>query len=482
MHKASDTLTFTSDSRIGVYSRRFQYSTLDTCTAACVAAFFDGDPATDALGGYGGSGPYRQNAWGAQTLSTVRYEGPILGLKSQLIAGFDLSYQRNQRTFQAYSLPAGYTVRNTIPRSILFPTHVMPAGYAVITPTLANIANSSATAATVVRNDGESTDYGAVLTERLWLAPALSVIGSVRVDAYRAEFDSVTVAGQFTPLKSKSTLTDPRASLVWEPAPTRTIYVSWGRSATPQGTGVVANATGIAVATRDLEPEKNESVEAGAKLAFLGGRLTATAAAFSVKKNNATQTAPSTGFLLAQSGERQRVRGIELSLSGRLAKGWTVNAAYAYVDARIEQSFVACSATAIPCPAGAAASTPVLNSYVVGRQVLLAPRNSGSLFTNYELRGPLSGLSLNGAVTFQDGFPTGYTVSTAAPAPTALSKIAYVPNSLSFDAGVAYAFGRYRVALNGANLTDRLNYTQVFSNRAVPAPGRSFILTVGVRL
>jgi catecholate siderophore receptor len=35
------------------------------------------------------------------------------------------------------------------------------------------------------------------------------------------------------------------------------------------------------------------------------------------------------------------------------------------------------------------------------------------------------------------------------------------------------------VALNGSNLGDRLNYAQVFSNRAVPAAGRAFILTVG---
>jgi catecholate siderophore receptor len=480
-HKASDVLTITSDSRVGVYDRYFQYSTLDTCTAACVAAFFDGDPTTDALGGYGGSGPYHQNAWGLQNITTVRYEAPLLGLKSQMIAGLDLSYQNNRRTFQAYSLPAGYTVRSTIPRSILLPDHVMPPGYAVITPTLANIAGSSATAATVVRNTGDSTDYGAFLTERLWFTPTLSMIGSGRIDAYRAAFDSVTVAGLFTPLRSKSTLTNPRASLVYEPAPTQTWYLSWGRSATPQGTGIVTNATGIAVTAKDLAPEKNESFEAGAKLGFLGGRLTATAAAFYVKKNNATQTDPSTGFLLAQSGERQTIRGVELGLSGRIARGWTVNAAYAYVDSRIDESYLACSATAIACPAGAAASTPVLNSFIIGRQVLLTPKNSGSFFTNYEFDGGLKGLSIGGGVTYQDGFPTGYTVTTVAPAPAALSKIAEVPYTLSFDAFAAYEFGRYRAALNATNLTDRLNYTQVFTNRAVPAPGRTVIATLGVR-
>jgi catecholate siderophore receptor len=44
----------------------------------------------------------------------------------------------------------------------------------------------------------------------------------------------------------------------------------------------------------------------------------------------------------------------------------------------------------------------------------------------------------------------------------------------------AYKTGRYRVALNGYNLTDRLNYTQVFGTRATPAPGRTLILSLGV--
>ena len=39
--------------------------------------------------------------------------------------------------------------------------------------------------------------------------------------------------------------------------------------------------------------------------------------------------------------------------------------------------------------------------------------------------------------------------------------------------------GRYRFAINGYNLADRLNYTQVFGTRATPAPGRTLILSVG---
>ena len=473
-HAFNDKLLVTSDSRVGIYDRFFQYSTLDTCAAACVTAYFDGNPNTEPYGGYGGSGPYKQNAWGAQNVSTLRYEGPIFGLKSMMIAGLDVSYQNNKRTIGAYALPAGYTVRNTIPRAINHPDPSVPAGYFVIAPTLSNIANSSATATTVIKNIGESSDFGGFLTERLWFTPQISMIGSIRVDAYRAEFDTVTVAGVYAPLKSKSTLTDPRLNLVFEPSDNQTYYLSWGKSATPQGTAIVANATGIAATSKDLEPEKNESYEIGAKIGLFGGRLTATAAGFYVKKNNATQNDPATGFLLAQSGERQTVKGVELGLSGKITQNWTINAAYAYVDSRIDESFSTCATLTNLCPATAPTTTPVLNKYIIGRQVLLAPKNSGSVFTTYEFDGSLKGLSVGGGVNYQDGVPTGYTV-----AATGLTKIAYVPKSVSVDAVVAYTFDRYRVAFNVSNLFDRLNYTQVFANRAVPAPGRAFVFTVG---
>ena len=53
--------------------------------------------------------------------------------------------------------------------------------------------------------------------------------------------------------------------------------------------------------------------------------------------------------------------------------------------------------------------------------------------------------------------------------------------TVTLNAYLSYETGRYRVSVNGYNLADRLNYTQVFSNRAVPAAGRTLILSVGAR-
>ncbi|WP_163574571.1 hypothetical protein, partial [Klebsiella pneumoniae] len=79
------------------------YTTVDQCNAACTAALFDNNPATIPYGGIGGSGPYDQDAWGVQNISTARIDFDVGGFKNQLIAGVDLSYQSNKKTFYAYT-------------------------------------------------------------------------------------------------------------------------------------------------------------------------------------------------------------------------------------------------------------------------------------------------------------------------------------------------------------------------------------------
>ena len=129
-HDPAPWLKLESDSRLGVYSRYFQYTTVDRCdqTAAtffCANNLFDNNPATVPNAFIGGSGPYKQNAWGAQNISTARADLHIGGLRDQLIVGTDVSYQKNDKTFFAYTLPPGVTARTLIPRNLLNPSAVV---------------------------------------------------------------------------------------------------------------------------------------------------------------------------------------------------------------------------------------------------------------------------------------------------------------------------------------------------------------------
>jgi len=317
------------------------------------------------------------------------------------------------------------------------------------------------------------------------------VIGSLRLDRYLAELRSVTYAGAAVSVKAPSTLKSPRVSLVWEPAPDQTLYLSWGRSQTPQGTSIVGAGTALTVTAKDLAPETAEMWELGAKVRVPHSRMAATVSMFRILKDNALQTDPATGFLLAQSGERQEVKGVELGLTGRVTQAWTVTAGYAYLDAKIKESFATCALaaanatgtpTGIICPVGTATASPVVNRVAVGRQVAFVPKTSASLFTTYDLSDLVSGLSVGGDVTYQAKTPVGYTARSVSftdrTSQTAL-RISEVPDNITVDAFVAYRTGPYRFSVNAYNLADRLNYAQVFANRAVPAAGRTIIFSVG---
>ena len=247
-------------------------------------------------------------------------------------------------------------------------------------------------------------------------------------------------------------------------------------------------AAAFTVTSKDLAPEDSEIYEAGAKFRVPGTMLSATGSLFDIKKDNALQTDPATGFLLAQSGERQEVKGFELGLIGKLTSAWTLSAGYTYLDAQIKESFSNCAVptattgtpSGVVCPVGVTAPSPVVNTVAVGQQVVFVPKHSASLFTTYDLGGWIDGLSVGGDVTYQSRQFLGYMPAAAFADRTDLTAlIAEAPENLTFDAYVSYKTGPYRFAINGYNLADRLNYTQVFGTRATPSPGRTIIFSVG---
>ena len=56
----------------------------------------------------------------------------------------------------------------------------------------------------------------------------------------------------------------------------------------------------------------------------------------------------------------------------------------------------------------------------------------------------------------------------------------FAPGYTTLDGLVSYAWDRFRVSLNGYNLSDETYYAQVHGNRVTPGQGRTFIATLGV--
>ncbi len=463
-HQATPWLTINNDTRVGIYSRYFQYTTVDRCdelsgTNGCALAIASGDLA-NAYGGIGGSGPYSQSAWGAQNILTARADFDAGGFKNQFIAGFDASYQSNARTFFAYTLPSAadfnYILgnqtasRSNIGVNLLDPVHTPPPGYTVFLPTLKGTLPplSNATPTTNLYAGGNATDYAVFGVERFWLNDEWSAVSYTHLDVYKRQ---------------------------------------------PQGTSIVGNATGIALASADLKPETGETFELGAKVGFFDGAVSVTGSLFNVKKNNTTQVDPITEDVLAQSGEKQRARGIELGVIGRVTPNWSVTASYTYLDTTILQSFSNCIAapssnppTGMICPSGVAVGTPLSNPIAVGKQITFTPKNAATLWTSYDFSDLLlPGLSAGGGVTYQSKLFNAYTAASASitdPGTIVPYRIVEIPETVQLDLFAAYKINNLEFGLNLLNATDRLNYAQSFGNRGTPAPGRTVLFSVGVEM
>jgi catecholate siderophore receptor len=487
-HTATDWLTIENDARAAVYSRYFQYTTIDRCDTApatnnCAGTLFGPNRQTT-LAGIGGGGPYNQNSWGVQDVFSATANFHIGGLRNTLIAGFDAGYQNADRTIYAYTLPttAQYNYqlgdhtrsRANIGIPLFNPTNQPPPGYSVVLPTAANVAGTNATATTVVTSTGKATDLAFFATDRLWLDETLSIIAGVRVDRYNASFNSVTVAGTPTYAKSPSTLVNPRASLVWEPDQDTTFYFSYGKSAIPIGTSVVGAPTPISTANQALDPEESETLEAGAKYSLFDGALGLTASVFKILKSNAVLTDPTSGNIQLQSGQKQRVQGVELSATGKITDDLAVTAAYTYLDPVITYD-LSCSTTApIAC-------NP--NLFTIGKQIFFVPKNAASVWVDHTAKWLADGVTLGGGLVYQSKLFNAITTAGTAPNPTGITRIATIPETIELDAVAAYDFGgAYRIQFNVNNLTDRLNYSQSFGNRGTPSPGRTFIVSLEAAL
>lgn len=421
-HEVGDWLTLYNDSRLAFYERQFSTSA-PQCNADCTAAFFGGGTTPLVTYGAGGGPSYHQDSWGAQNITTGVADVETGSFRHQFVGGLDLFYQSDKRD--------GYSLTGPKPPTDLYDPDPSDYGYE-----LERSGNDKR---------ASSKNLALFLSERFWLTDEVSLLGGVRWDNYWSQYK--TTGSEH--LNTDSSQINPKASLIWEPTPDQTYYLSYATSTSPPGQFVTSAPNPVNDATKDLDPEENESFELGAKVSLIEGRLGLSGSLFRIYKDQVTEQEPD-GTIIASSSTRQRIQGVELGIQGRPVPGWSVNVNYTWLDGEIRGA---------------------TNPDVVGNDVPNAPENAFALWTSYDLStvlptGP-GRLTLGGGVTYQQGMYVNDANS------------ARVPDNVSYDGVVAYEWENVRFALNGYNLSDRLNYSSTFGSRVVPAPGRTVLFTVG---
>jgi catecholate siderophore receptor len=465
-HKANDWLSFTSDTKLGAYKRRFR-QTVPSCAAACGDALLDGNPATVPMMAAGVRGQFRQTTRGIQNVSTALIEKPIAGMRNELIIGWDISYQTNDREDD---IRPDNGATSSVSQSLFAPGATAPAF----------------THKVFQYRDSSATDYSFFIDERLWLTPKLSINAGVRYQHFKATQDQTALTTNanaanttcngvpatgtcFSRSSSTNNLWNPKASIIWEASEKMSFYTSFSKAAVPPGNSVsngsLATPTAIITANA-LQPEKTETFDLGAKFSLFGDRLLIQSAIYQINRSNAKDLDPNTQLLVASSEPKQRLRGFELGASGTITPDLLITANYTYVDAEIRDAYTSSTTNVLINGVTTSVTSFVRDTASIGNQVRYVPSHAASLWTSYKpLEGSLKGLEIGVGANYQSKVYVNNANTQVAPA------------YASFDALLGYNFGKYRIAVNGYNLGDKLYYAQVNGGRVVPSAGRSVLVT-----
>ena len=292
---------------------------------------------------------------------------------------------------------------------------------------------------------------GAYVSDQVELTKYVELLGSLRLDRFNTQYAAHTVAtnGAVTDINPKRNdiFANWRAGLVLHPVEATSVYAMYGTSKNPSAeAGTLANNTVI------LEPEDNRTYELGAKADLLDERLSLSGAVFRVEKLNARTQDPANTTVIVLGG-KHRVDGFNVGVAGQPARWLNLLANYTFMDSEI-------------------LDTPeLLNKFLVGQRLQQTPKHSLSLWTTVN---PMQGLSLGGGAVYQDVTVANNPTSESA----ALNK---VPNFWRFDVVAIYAWRNTELQLNLNNLTDALYYSEYYAGHAVPADGRSAMLSGRVR-
>lgn len=178
-----------------------------------------------------------------------------------------------------------------------------------------------------------TNEYAVFAEDRLKLGDHVSIVGGIRYERDRIQrwtIDSaVAVPTETLALDKRLHNTTWRVGSVYQPIPTVSLYAQYATGVDPLGT-LTTYSTGQV----QFSNAKGDQVEIGAKAVFLGGRGTATIAAYRiVKKGLLSQLTPTSP--IEQVGQRS-AKGIEAAVSLDLPKGFGIDANGSVLNARFD--------------------------------------------------------------------------------------------------------------------------------------------------
>jgi catecholate siderophore receptor len=366
-----------------------------------------------------------------------------LGLQHQLLAGFDLATE-DKTVYAARTAGAQGGVTISKPTTTIG------------TPHDGAWVNES-TRVLRVNNQYQSTGWGAYLQDLVQVAPQWKVLGGLRYDSLRGDYDqfgnptNATDNGAKTSYQMKVGEWSKRAGVLFQPNDLQSFHLSYGTSFNTSGDTYSLGASNV-----NTPPEQSVNWELGAKLDSADKRFTTRLALFRAIKKNERNTDPLLP-VVTLTGSRY-VSGIEIDVAGRLTPKWEVFGSFTWMpDAKVSK--------AAPCPATGSCTQSAAGERV-GDRPALTPVHSGSAWTTYQLT---SQWRVGGGLTFR-GRQT----------PT---RVAFeVPSFVVGDLMAEYAYSdALSFKANMSNVTNKLYADQLYPGHYIPGAGRLTQITASYK-
>ena len=290
-----------------------------------------------------------------------------------------------------------------------------------------------------------ANNLGLYVQDMVQVTPTWKVLGGLRYDSLRGNFDTLTSSGTTS---YAQTIADwsPRVGLLFQPNALHSYHFSWGTSFNTS-----ADTYSYSALSANTAPEQSRNIEIGAKLDTADKRFTTRLAIFQSTKTNERNTDPdSAATALLLSGQRH-ASGLEIDLTGRLTPAWEVFGSYMWMpDAVID----------IAAPTAGAGDR-------AGERPALTPIHSGTVWTTYQLN---SQWRVGGGINFRSEQSANRNPGWMAPAFTTADLMAEYTHNESIS-----------VKANLTNVNNTLYADSLYSGHYIPGAGRNAQVTLNVK-
>ncbi len=255
-----------------------------------------------------------------------------------------------------------------------------------------------------------------------------------RYDYYNSHID--ILGNPKDDINTNNGLFNYQIGIVWNPAEQISLYSSWSTSSNPANSDSIQG--GISrKSIESFKPEKFSSFESGVKWTPLQEGLMISLSYFNTKqKNGHFAIAPNESRAIGE----QDVKGLEINIEGNVTDDWSVVGGYSRLDTKI---------------------TKTTKPSEVGNNIPLAPRQSSSLWTTYNITNKLS---LGAGVVYTGKIYTNTSNSASVPEYTTINAMA------KYDVNK-----RTKLQVNINNISNKKYYDTIYPSFVNFGPGRQII-------